>query len=38
LEEGRIVEEGNHTTLLSKGGIYASLYLQRQLEEELEKE
>ena len=38
LEEGRVVEMGNHNTLLSKGGIYADLYWQRQLEEELEKE
>ena len=38
LEEGRIVEMGNHNTLLSQGGIYTNLYWQRQLEEELEKE
>lgn len=38
LEEGRIVEMGDHNTLLSEGGIYAQLYWQRQLEEELEKE
>jgi ATP-binding cassette subfamily B protein len=38
LEEGRIVEEGDHATLLSKGGIYAHLYWERQLEEELERE
>jgi ATP-binding cassette subfamily B multidrug efflux pump len=38
LEEGQIVEMGDHKTLLSKGGIYADLYRQRQLEEELEKE
>jgi len=38
LEEGRVVEMGNHHTLLSKGGIYADLYWQRQLEEELERE
>jgi ATP-binding cassette subfamily B protein len=38
LEEGRVVEMGNHSTLLSKGGIYSELYWQRQLEEELEKE
>jgi hypothetical protein len=28
---------GDHTTLLSQGGIYTDLYWQRQLEEELEK-
>jgi len=38
LEEGRVAETGNHNTLLSKGGIYADLYRQRQWEEELEKE
>jgi ATP-binding cassette subfamily B protein len=38
LEEGRVAEIGDHKTLLSKGGIYADLYWQRQLEEELEKE
>ena len=37
LEEGRIVEMGNHNTLLSQGGIYTNLYWQRKLEEELEK-
>ncbi|HXX36490.1 MAG TPA: ABC transporter ATP-binding protein [Thermodesulfobacteriota bacterium] len=38
LEEGRVAEIGDHKTLLSKGGIYADLYWQRQLEEELEME
>jgi len=38
LDEGRVVEMGNHATLLSEGGIYASLYWERQLEEELERE
>ncbi|MBP1695058.1 MAG: multidrug transporter ATP-binding protein [Deltaproteobacteria bacterium] len=38
LEEGQVAEMGDHGTLLSKGGIYADLYWQRQLEEELEKE
>ena len=37
LEKGRVVEEGNHDTLLSQGGIYAKLYWERQLEEELER-
>ncbi len=26
LDEGRIIEEGNHSTLLAKGGLYAGLY------------
>ena len=38
LEEGRVAEVGDHQTLLSRGGIYAELYWQRQLEEELEKQ
>jgi ATP-binding cassette subfamily B protein len=38
LDEGRVGEMGDHTTLLAKGGIYAGLYWQRQLEEELEQE
>jgi len=38
LEDGRVAESGNHDTLLSKGGIYAELYWQKKLEEELAKE
>ncbi|MGB9628733.1 MAG: ABC transporter ATP-binding protein, partial [Thermodesulfobacteriota bacterium] len=38
LEEGKIAEMGDHSTLLSKGGIYAELYWRSQLEDELEKE
>jgi ATP-binding cassette subfamily B multidrug efflux pump len=38
LDEGRVVEMGDHSALLSKGGIYAKIYWQRQLEEEWEKE
>ncbi len=38
MDEGRVAEIGDHRTLLSKAGIYAELYWQRQLEEELEEE
>lgn len=37
LDQGRVVEEGNHAALIAQGGIYADLYWRRQLEEELEK-
>jgi ATP-binding cassette subfamily B protein len=37
LEEGQVAEIGDHKTLLSKGGVYADLYRQIQLEEELER-
>jgi len=38
LDEGRVVEMGDHATLFSKGGMYSELYWQRRLEEELERE
>ncbi|MBM4322333.1 MAG: ABC transporter ATP-binding protein [Deltaproteobacteria bacterium] len=38
LEEGRVAEMGDHTTLLARGGIYATLYWEREMEEELERE
>ncbi|MBM4348794.1 MAG: ABC transporter ATP-binding protein [Deltaproteobacteria bacterium] len=38
LEEGRVAEMGDHLSLLSKGGIYAKLYREREMEEEMEKE
>ena len=36
LDDGRIVEFGDHATLLARGGLYADLYRQQQLEEEIE--
>ena len=35
LEEGRIVERGDHRSLIAQGGIYADLARRQQLEEEL---
>jgi ATP-binding cassette subfamily B protein len=36
LDEGRIIERGTHQDLVLKGGLYADLYRQQQLSEELE--
>ncbi len=36
LEHGAIVEQGNHSELIGKGGYYAGLYQKQLLEEELE--
>ena len=35
IDEGRIVERGNHDTLLQHGGIYAELYRMQQLEDKI---
>ena len=36
LDEGRVIESGTHDELLARGGAYASLAREQQLEEELE--
>jgi len=36
LDEGRIVELGDHDSLLARGGVYADLFRQQALEAELE--
>jgi ATP-binding cassette subfamily B protein len=36
LDEGKIIERGNHEELVQRGGVYAELYRQQQLTEELE--
>ena len=36
IDEGRIVEFGNHPALLARDGLYAELFRQQQLEEEIE--
>jgi ATP-binding cassette subfamily B multidrug efflux pump len=36
LEQGEIVEIGNHKSLLKQGGLYASLYEKQIIEQELE--
>jgi len=36
LDEGSIIERGNHEELVRRGGVYAELYQQQRLSEELE--
>jgi ATP-binding cassette subfamily B protein len=35
LDEGRVVETGTHTELVDRGGVYADIFQQQALEEEL---
>lgn len=37
LDEGKIIERGNHEELVERGGVYAELYQQQRLTEELER-
>jgi ATP-binding cassette subfamily B protein len=37
LDEGEIVERGTHQSLLNKGGVYADLFREQQLSEELDR-
>ncbi len=37
LDEGKIIERGNHQELVLKGGVYAEFFRQQQLSEELER-
>jgi len=36
LDNGQIIEQGNHDSLLKEDGFYASLFNKQQLEQELE--
>ncbi|WDU84695.1 hypothetical protein [Caloramator sp. Dgby_cultured_2] len=36
LDEGRIVESGNHNQLIENDGLYKKIYLKQQIEEKLE--
>jgi ATP-binding cassette subfamily B protein len=35
LESGRVVEDGDHDTLLARGGVYTRLFQRQRLEDEL---
>jgi len=36
LDQGRVIERGNHDELIGQGGLYAGLYRKQLLEQELE--
>ena len=36
LDDGKIIERGHHESLVRRGGVYADLYQQQRLSEELE--
>jgi ABC-type multidrug transport system fused ATPase/permease subunit len=36
LDEGRLVEEGTHESLLNRGGLYATMYAQQQAQDDQE--
>ena len=36
LDDGKIIERGSHEALVRRGGVYAELYQQQRLSEELE--
>jgi ATP-binding cassette subfamily B protein len=38
LDKGRVIEQGTHSQLIEKGGLYASIYQKQQLETQIESE
>jgi len=37
VDDGKIIEQGDHQSLLRKGGVYAELFHKQQLSEELDR-